>query len=333
MKTFIGNFAIKQVNWGIIGCGNYAENTFIPTFQKLKTAKIKAVYSKDNERAKFISQKYSIPEYYNNLDEFLNCNIDAVYISSRNDEHYLHLKEAIKKFKYILCEKPLVLTKEQADEIANLQNQYNSFVFVNLPYLYHPLLNKAKELIDNNFIGKVLKIDVDYLTNYPPNNNYRYDANAGGGPVYDLAPHLLSLVRFLLGDYDLYSSYVGNLIYKQEIEDFASIQLKLQNDAFANITLGFCAKKPLNSIKIIGHEGYIVIDDLVHNRTGKAKMLIQQEGQLKMLFRKKNNNLLLELRDIQRTILNRKEYEPFTFQTSINDVKVIVEILNNAKKI
>lgn len=333
MKNLIHSLVLKKINWGIIGCGNYTENSFIPTFLKLKTAKLVSVYSKNIERAKNISQKFSIPNYFNDLEKFFASNVDVVYISSRNDEHYNHILAALQHNKIVVCEKPIVLTSNQANEIYKIQQEKKLPIFVNLPYLYHPLITKAKELIANNYIGKIISINIDYLTNYPPNNNYRYTKKYGGGPVYDLAPHLLSLVRYLAGDFVLLNSYVSNLIYKQEIEDFASIQLKLEDDGFVNLNIGFCAKKPINSIKIIGYEGNIVIDGLIHNRAGKAKMLIQKEGHLKILFTKKNNNLLLELREIQRVLLKRKQYNAFTFETSVKDIKIIEDVLKNAKTI
>jgi len=332
MKTILKNLSLKKINWGVIGCGNYSENTFLPTFVHLKTAKINSIFSKDIERSKYLANKFSIENYYDNIDDFFNSNIQAVYLSSKNNEHFEHLLKAIESKKLILTEKPIVLNSKEAKIVEQKAREYSAKIYVNLPYLYNPIVKKAADLINNNYIGKIISISADYIVNYPPNNNYRYEKQSGGGPVYDLAPHLLSLIRFVKGDFKLNNSYMDNLIYQNEVEDFASAQLLFDDGGVANINVGFCAKKAINSIKITGYEGTIVIDNLVHNRNGKTVMNIYKQGQLKLVLRKKANNLLLELREIQRNFLGRSSYSPFTFEASLKDILIIEDILNNVSK-
>ena len=60
--------------------------------------------------------KRAVPEAYRELEDFYDA-IDSVYVASPHDTHYEYIKSALKHGKHVLCEKPMVLQKEQAEEL------------------------------------------------------------------------------------------------------------------------------------------------------------------------------------------------------------------------
>ncbi|HVO73032.1 MAG TPA: Gfo/Idh/MocA family oxidoreductase, partial [Ignavibacteriaceae bacterium] len=84
----------SKLKWGAAGLGRFAENSFIPAVAMMRRSTVQSVFSNSNERAKQIAEKFGIPEFYSSYDQFLKSDIDAVYISSANADHYAQVIKA-----------------------------------------------------------------------------------------------------------------------------------------------------------------------------------------------------------------------------------------------
>jgi xylose dehydrogenase (NAD/NADP) len=100
----------KKLNWGVAGCGRITEFSFVPTVSLLTKSYISAVYSHSLQRAQSIAAKTVSAKAFNNFDEFISRDFDAVYIAGANDTHYEQVIKAAKAGKHILCEKPVAMT-------------------------------------------------------------------------------------------------------------------------------------------------------------------------------------------------------------------------------
>jgi predicted dehydrogenase len=77
----------KKLKWGVAGLGRFTENAFIPNVSQLRRSLVNSVFSNSPERAQFIANKFGVPNQFSNYDDFLNSEIDAVYIGSANWHH------------------------------------------------------------------------------------------------------------------------------------------------------------------------------------------------------------------------------------------------------
>lgn len=164
----------KKLKWGVAGCGRFAENTFLPALRLTRKSDVISLYSRDINRAKSLSQKFGVQNYFNDYDKFLNSGIDAVFISSPNAHHYEQVIRAAKVGKNILCEKPLAITSTQAEEMVKVCKENNVLLAVNYVHRFHPLVTKAKELMLNQKLGKLVSIDVHFNIDFPPDDNFRF---------------------------------------------------------------------------------------------------------------------------------------------------------------
>ncbi len=139
---------VKKNDWGVAGCGRFAEKAFLPALQMLKKNEVVSLFSNSKERANELSKKFGIPNTFSNYDDFLNSNINCVYISSANSDHYEQVTKAAKAGKNILCEKPLALNSSQAEEMVKVCEDNGVKLAVSYVYKFHPLIRKAKELIN-----------------------------------------------------------------------------------------------------------------------------------------------------------------------------------------
>lgn len=322
----------RRLKWGIVGGSRFAEESFIPNLNLIPRAKINSIYSHDLNRAKLIANKFGIPFYTNDYNEFLKSDIEAVFISSANAYHYEQVINAAKAHKNILCEKPLAMSSQQAKEMIQVCNENNVFLTVDYLYRFHPLIIKAKELIDKQVIGKIVFIKIDFNINFLPGDNFRYNKNlSGGGALRDLGTHLIDLLRFFNDEMKVISGVLDNVIYKSEVEDFATALFKFENGGYGLITVSYCVSKSFNRIEIIGQKGSIAIDNIIRAKTNQTgKLIITKEGEVKFAFRRRANKLLRLLKSVNKSFL-KNESPIISGNDGLINLQLIEEIEEQCK--
>ncbi len=299
--------SIKKLKWGVAGCGRYAENTFIPTMHIMRKSIVHAVYSGSAQRAKDVAAKHGIPLYYSDYSKFLNSDIDAVYVSSANADHHRQVIEAARAGKHILCEKPLALNSSEAEEMVKACEENNVRLAVNYVFHFHPLVRKAREIIENDMIGKFISVEINFNIELVPSSNFRYSADGGGGALMDVGTHVIDLLRYFGGEIETLTGIMDTVVYKSEVDDFASAILKFTNGGYGHFNVSFSSKKAFNRVEILGHTGAISIENMIANKHSPAKMTILLEGEAKKSFRKRANKQLLLLKSVQKSFMKNEE--------------------------
>ncbi|MEI6131245.1 MAG: Gfo/Idh/MocA family oxidoreductase [Bacillota bacterium] len=142
-----------------------------------------------------------------NPDDIINSDeIDVINICSPNVFHKDVILKALKAGKHIYCDKPLATSLKDSQEILEAMKSYKGTTQMALQYRFFPATMRAKEIIDEGRIGKVLSFRACYLHSgsVDPNKaiGWRQDANIGGGGVlFDLGSHILDLMYHFLGEY------------------------------------------------------------------------------------------------------------------------------------
>lgn len=299
---------IKKLKWGVAGLGRYAELTFIPTLALLRKSTLNAVYSHNAARAQSIADKFGVDDHFNNFDKFLKSDIDAVYISSANFHHYEQVIKAAKAGKHILCEKPIAMDSVQAEEMVRTCEQNNVKFAVNYSLRFHPIITKAKELLDSQILGKLVSIGVNYNVDFPPNTNFRFQKEqSGGGALRDIGTHMIDLLRFFGGEITYINGVYDNIIYKSEVDDFGMGIVKFEESGYGSFNISYNNIKSFNRIEILGHKGAIGIEHLIGVKNSPAKLIILLEGEAKKSFRKRGNKVFYLLKSVQNSFLNNQK--------------------------
>lgn len=328
----LGKNRIKKVKWGVAGLGKFSETAFLPAIAMLGRAKVNSLFSNDLRRAKSLAEKFSAPNYFSNYDEFLASDIDAVYIGSINSDHYSQVMKAAEAKKNILCEKPMAMTSMQAEEMVRACKENNVLLAVDYVYRFHPLIRKAKELVQSKSIGSLIMMKADFNINLVPAGNFRYQVEkSGGGASRDLATHLIDLFRFIGGEIISIKGIIDKLIYKTEVDDFATGLAQFENGGYGAFTVSYCSPKAVNRIEIIGHKGSIVIDNLISQRFASAKMTLMFEGETKKAFRKRANKIFRLLKSVNKSFLKNEAPEVTGVDGMIN-MKLLENFEQNAFK-
>lgn len=223
----------KKLKWGVVGLGRFVENSFLPAMKYIRKSMLVSLCSRDLNRAKELAQKFGVPNYFNNYDEFLKSDIDVVYVASANAFHYEQVIKAANSGKHIFCEKPLALNSLQAEEMVEAAKKNNVQFAVNYVHHFHPLVLKAKELLKDQKLGKLVSVQVNFNIDFPPDNNFRFKKElSGGGALRDIGTHMIDLLRFFGGEIVEIDGVVDNLIYQSEVDDFASAIVKFEKGGY-----------------------------------------------------------------------------------------------------
>ena len=323
------NKKTKKLRWGVAGCGNFTENTFIPTLLLLKRSVLTTVYSSNLERAKFIANKFSATSSFNDYKEFLKQDFDVLYIGSANYNHHWQVIEAAKAGKHILCEKPLALTSEQAKEMVEVCEANNVFFTVNYVHRYHPLSVKAKEIIKKNMIGAIVMISASFNIDFKPNDNFRFDiSKSGGGALRDLGTHMIDLLRFFGGEITEVKGFIDNLVYKSEVDDFATGIFKFKKGGYGFISVSFNSQNAFNRIEITGSTGSISIENIIGRKKPTGKLIIDLPGEARKAFRKRANKQLFALKSIQKSLLHNEQPQITGYDGYVN-MQLMEKLENN----
>jgi predicted dehydrogenase len=132
--------------------------------------------------------------------------VDVVHVATPNALHRDALLSAMAAGKHIYCEKPLVTSAAEADEIEAALAAYTGTAQMVLQNRFFPATRRAKELADSGFLGDVLAFRAAYLHAGSANPDaplkWKLDRDAaGGGVLFDLGSHVIDLVTHLVGDF------------------------------------------------------------------------------------------------------------------------------------
>ncbi len=231
-----------------------------------------------------------------------------------------------------MCEKPLAMTSGQAGEMIKACEKNNVHLAVNYVHRFHPLVTKAKEILDSQMLGKLTSISMNFNIDIPPTNNFRFNPElSGGGALRDLGTHMIDLMRFFGGEIDKIDGVLDNIIYKSDVEDFASAIIKFKNSGYGNFSVSFSNKKGFNRIEILGHKGALSIENFIAKKNVSSKLTILIDGEAKKAFRKRGNKLVYLLRSVQNSFL-KNEQPLVTGRDGYINLKLMEELESKCQK-
>ena len=342
---------MKQVNWGIVGLGNIAEQ-FAKAFQFSKNAKLVAIASLNQKKIDKFQNKFQIKEKYcfSSYEKLLSCNdVEIVYIALPNSLHHEWIARCIEKKKKILVEKPATINFLQIKDIQNKLLNKDLLFSEAFMYRHHPQTIKVIELIKENKIGKVISMEsffgMDILTKKnlfgfkkqkKLNKESRlFNKELGGGAILDLGCYPVSFsqcVASLIAGINL--DNINLLNVKKEIGstgvDLDSyVELEFDKKFKSKIGASF-ARDLGKETKIIGEKGEILIEDTWHG--GDILIKIKGEKDYKIKIKSYENIFAHEIESLSYSVLECKQessYPGMTLEETMLNMKILEKWIND----
>ncbi len=243
------NYPLIRV--GIIGTGRITAR-FMSEIKYVSGIEASCVYNPNAESAERFADKYKL-DYADNIEDFWD-KVDAVYIASPHQTHYDYIMQALNHKKHVLCEKPMVLEKEQAITAFELANAQNCILMEAIKIAYAPGFVQMMGIIRNGIIGNVRDVEACF-TKLPHSKDLRELVDIEyGGSFTELSGHNLMVIFKLMG-----TSYkdvqFGSIKAENGVDIYTKAHFTFEK-GFATSKTGLGVKSD-GQLLISGTKGYI----------------------------------------------------------------------------
>ena len=272
----------KKIRWGILGPGGIAHK-FATGLKAVPDAEISAVGSRDLQRANAFADTFDVPHRHGNyVDLADNPEVDVIYVATPHPFHKECAMLCLEAGKAVLCEKPLTVDAEQAEELIACARERKQFLMEAMWTRFLPVIVKVREWLAEGAIGEPRLLTADHgsrKTLSPEILEGRlFNPKLGGGGLLDVGVYTVALAYMVFGAPSKITSLAH--IGETNVDEQASILLGYDSGQIANL---FCAIRTETSkeARIIGTEGQIHIPEFWQAtsatlvRTGKDPVHIE----------------------------------------------------------
>ena len=172
------------------------------------TASVEGVCTRSLEKSQAIAKEYGFALAVTDENELIeNPDIDIIDVCTPNVLHFETVKKALAAGKHVLCEKPLCVSKEEAEELARLAKDSGKICTMVFNNRHLAPMMRARELMAEGRIGRVLSFSAEYLHNSctdacRPAGWKQNREICGGGVLFDLGSHVIDLIYSLCGEFE-----------------------------------------------------------------------------------------------------------------------------------
>ena len=184
---------------GMIGTGRIAKR-FIPESKCVSGIDVCCVYNPNIESASRFAVENQI-DYYNDIEEFYR-NVDSVYVASPHGTHYDYIKKSLEHGKHVLCEKPMVLSKNQAEELFRIARERKLILFEGIKTAYCPGFNKLLGIARSGVIGSIRSVEACFTKLESFDSRELTDIKFGGSFTELGSYTLLPIIKFFGTDFE-----------------------------------------------------------------------------------------------------------------------------------
>ena len=247
------------MRWGFIGASRIAERV-MPALRKLPGQELVGVVSRSAERAKQFAAEQGLAMTETDLDRFLrDGRLDAVYISSTNEQHCAQTLAALAAGCHVMCEKPLAMAIVDAQRMVSDAAARGRVLATNHHLRGSDCHRQMRALIASGAIGRVHGAQVSHAVYLPEQlQGWRLDQpEAGGGVVLDILVHDVDVLRFVLQTEPrrIYTSAVQAGLGRGEVEDSAMSVIEFDGPVLAQLHQSFVAPHGVTRLHVLGTEG------------------------------------------------------------------------------
>ncbi len=255
-----------MIKFGVIGCG-YIGKRHAEMIYRDNDAELTALCD-ILPREKLDIENYNVP-LYSNIDDLLKAHpdIDVLNICTPNGLHAPLAIQTLKSNRHVVIEKPIALSKKDAEEIISVSLRMHKYVFCVMQNRYSPPSVWIKNLVDSGRLGKLFMVQLNCYWNrderyYKP-GGWHGDAALDGGTLFTQFSHFIDIMYWLFGDIKNIQGKFHDYTHQQltDFEDSGIINFDFVNGGVGclNYSTAIWDKNLESSLTIITENGSVKI--------------------------------------------------------------------------
>jgi 1,5-anhydro-D-fructose reductase (1,5-anhydro-D-mannitol-forming) len=199
--------------------------------------------------------------------------IDAIDICLPTHLHKQVIERAFANGKHVLCEKPMAMNEAEAramlraaDQAADQAKDERGKIFGVAYYRRcYPKLQRAKQLLVAGAIGKPVLAELTSHAWFDGQGSRSWlvdPAQAGGGPLFDVASHRIDVLNFLFGQPQRVAAQLSNVVHRYPVEDNATVMIEYADGARGIVDVRWHSKISRDECRIRGTDGEMELSPL-----------------------------------------------------------------------
>jgi predicted dehydrogenase len=244
---------MSQLKVGIVGAGYWGPN-LIRNFSACPLTQAVAICDSNPQRLEAIGRNFGGVALVDSIDRLLEMPIDAVAIATPVSTHHRLASQCLESGRHVLVEKPLASTTEEARHLVELARKAGRVLMVDHTYLFNNSIRKIKELVDHDELGELYYIDSIRINL----GLFQSDVNV----IWDLAPHDLSIVDYVLGRSARSISAWGSAHADRDLEDIAYVNVDYDEQMLANFHVNWLSPVKIRQMIFAGSRKSLIFNEL-----------------------------------------------------------------------
>jgi predicted dehydrogenase len=187
----------EEIAIGILGWGNLARRTLSPAISSLSGVRLEGIGTRYIGSAKNVPDDVEVFSY----DELVaHSEVRAIHVANTNELHLPWIKKALEAGKHVLCEKPMALGRpEDVRVLVGMAKAKGLVLAEAFMYRHHAQYKLLKSLLDEQRIGSLRRLDINFAFNLDDRRNSRWQKECWGGALADVGCYGLDMARWLFG--------------------------------------------------------------------------------------------------------------------------------------
>lgn len=182
-----------------VGAGWVTANRHIPALKRDRRAEVIGVIDTHEDRARELAERHRLAHWSTDLDAPWVREAECATVGTPPTSHHAIVTSLLDRGLHVLCEKPLAMTPDQAEAMNVLAEKRGRVLAVVHNFQFSQGMMRTRRLIDSGALGDLVSVYALQLSN-PRRRLPTWYRSLPGGLFYDEAPHLLYLLRGLLGE-------------------------------------------------------------------------------------------------------------------------------------
>lgn len=188
-----------SLRWALVGASDIAATRVLPALRRLGHVPV-VVAAADADRARAYAATHGVGRGTGSVDEAVDTDVDAVYVSTTNERHAAGVHAALLAGHHVLCEKPLTLHLAEARAMVAAAEVAGVVLATNHHLRAAPVLRALRGLVAGGALGDLLAVRVAHAVSLPQRlHGWRIGTGTGSGVVLDVTVHDADAIRFVTG--------------------------------------------------------------------------------------------------------------------------------------
>ena len=256
----------KKINFAVIGCGHIGKRhaAMIVKNDGAKLVALVDILTKDD----LDISEFNVP-FFQSIEELLKSDleIDVINIATPNGFHSEQAIIALNNKKHVVIEKPIALSKNDAENILYKALNANRQVFAVMQNRYSPPSTWIKKVIEDQILGQIYLVQLNCYWNrdnrYYTKGSWHGNKNLDGGTLFTQFSHFIDIVYWLFGDIDNIKSKFFNFNHSNLTEfgdsGFITFDFIKGGNGILNYSTSVWDKNLESSMTIIAEKGTVKI--------------------------------------------------------------------------